>query len=1085
MTTPTTISSGRLDATFSGDGLASTAVGSADDQARSIAIQADGKYVVAGWADMGNGNQDFAVLRFNPNGSLDSTFSADGKQTTAFMGSDQASGVALQADGKIVVVGTSNYATTNSDFALARYNADGSLDTTFGVAGKVSTSIGAQDEASAVAIQADGKILVVGSSDLELHSGKLALVRYNQDGSLDTEFGSAGKAFADFDFFDNGSALALAPDGKIVVAGYVWTGTRHELTVARFNVNGVLDTSFDTDGLLQLHLTAVSATPSNRAMAVVIQADGKIVLAGDTAVTTDTAGTTTSSDALLVRLNVDGSFDTSFGGGDGIATLDLSNTDIFNSVAMQADGKILVVGSNALGFGEALVARYNTDGTLDTSFNGSGTLSTAFANGTSAAYSLAIGPSGQVVAAGDSYTGADGLNDFGLLKLDSGVSEQTALAGTAFSYAVPANAFFATGGAALVYSATLADGTALPSWLSFNAPAGTFSGTPTDADFGTWQVKLTASDGATSVSSNFQMQATTVFIEAMRYPTFPLWHNEPTYGTTGTTVTFSFMDVAPSYVDALEISSFLGFNDVQKAGTRAALALYADIAGITFAEVAELANTDSGGQLRFGNNSQEIGIAGYFSTYALSDDGIVWLNKDILENFTPDVGSYAFTTMLHEIGHALNLKHPGNYGGVAGVGQPPYLATAVDSDQYTVMSYTQRADDLYRDVTGTTAQDVHFINVSPSTLMLYDVAAIQFIYGANTATHAGDNSYTFDPATPFFKTIWDGGGTDSINASNFLTDVTIDLNPGHFSSLRINPDPLPLGFTSDTVPTYSGNNNLSITYGVSIENATGGAGRDTLIGNSGNNMLDGGLGNDTLLGGPGNDTYLINTLRDRVVETLENGIDSIQANIAVFNKVSFFGKKIPSQFARGPSIETPENVENLSLLGFTRAHLIGNGLDNALTGNGADNVLNGMGGNDSLIGGWGRDTLYGGSGDDIINGGGGQDRLIGGAGSDTFVFSATSDSSAFSAFSLPDVITDFESLFDKIDLSAIDPGLGGGSNAFLWWGYSLTTVANSVTWFDDGANTIIRVDNTGDTVADMQIVLTGIGLGLDATHFML
>ncbi len=144
-----------------------------------------------------------------------------------------------------------------------------------------------------------------------------------------------------------------------------------------------------------------------------------------------------------------------------------------------------------------------------------------------------------------------------------------------------------------------------------------------------------------------------------------------------------------------------------------------------------------------------------------------------------------------------------------------------------------------------------------------------------------------------------------------------------------------------------------------------------------------------------------------------------------------------------------------------------------------------MGGNDSLIGGWGRDTLYGGSGNDRIDGGGGQDRLIGGTGSDIFVFSATSDSSAFSAFSLPDVITDFEPGIDRIDLSAIDAASGGGNEAFLWGGNNVNAVANSVTWFDDGANTIIRIDTTGDTVAEMQITLSATGIVLLATHFIL
>ncbi len=365
------------------------------------------------------------------------------------------------------------------------------------------------------------------------------------------------------------------------------------------------------------------------------------------------------------------------------------------------------------------------------------------------------------------------------------------------------------------------------------------------------------------------------------------------------------------------------------------------------------------------------------------------------------------------------------------------------------------------------------------------------LYGGagNDVLYGGAGADTLDGGADA-DTLIGGMGDDTYVVDNAADTDTVTENAGEGIDLVQSS----IAYTLDT-----NIENLTLT-GTDNINGTGNALANTLTGNAGNNVLDGGTGADTLIGGAGNDTYLINTSRDMVVETFNNGMDSIQANIPYFNRVSFLGKKIPSQFAPGPTLETPENVENLSALGFTRANLIGNELDNELTGNGADNVLQGMGGNDTLIGGWGRDTLYGGSGNDNIDGGGGQDRLIGGTGSDTFVFSATSDSSAFSlpsepfvfnassyssAFSLPDVITDFEPGTDKIDLSAIDAASGGVDDAFLWGGNNVNTVANSVTWFDDGANTIIRIDNTGDTAAEMQIILSGTGIGLVATHFFL
>jgi hypothetical protein len=223
-----------------------------------------------------------------------------------------------------------------------------------------------------------------------------------------------------------------------------------------------------------------------------------------------------------------------------MVTLNLSNWDEFDSVVVQADGKILAGGSVQTGFGEGLMARFNADGTLDTSFNSDGVFSTIFNSGTSAIYGLAIAPDGQVVAAGDSYTGT---YDFGMLRLASGVPDQSAMAGSAFSCTIPADAFFDADGNTLTYTATLANDAALPAWLSFNAATRTFSGTPAVGDFGADEVKVTASDGSASVSANFQLEVTTDFIEALRITDHPRWNSASPNGTPGTSLSFSFMDV--------------------------------------------------------------------------------------------------------------------------------------------------------------------------------------------------------------------------------------------------------------------------------------------------------------------------------------------------------------------------------------------------------------------------------------------------------------------------------------------------------------------------------------------------------------
>src|SRR6185503_10246187 len=177
----------------------------------AVTIQPNGKIIVAG-ASWGVNNDDFALARYNSNGSLDTTFDTDGKTTTPIgSGDDYGRAVALQSDGKIVVAGTS-FNGSNNDFALARYNSTGSLDTTFDTDGKVTTSFGSgEDFGRGVAIQSDGKIVVAGHSD-----GKFALTRYNNNGSLDMTFDTDGKVTTTIGAGDFGFAVALQPDGKIL-----------------------------------------------------------------------------------------------------------------------------------------------------------------------------------------------------------------------------------------------------------------------------------------------------------------------------------------------------------------------------------------------------------------------------------------------------------------------------------------------------------------------------------------------------------------------------------------------------------------------------------------------------------------------------------------------------------------------------------------------------------------------------------------------------------------------------------------------------------------------------------------------------
>ena len=242
-------SNGALDYTFDKDGKIS-----AGFFIRSIKLQKDGKIVIAGVATDDNFRASFALARYNSNGSLDAGFDGDGKLTTHFFGDDdQAFSVALQSDGKIVVAGQTYNRNTLIDFALARYNSNGSPDVSFDGNGKVTTDFsGFNDFVSSVTIQSDGKIVVAGnSSNDDTNSEDFAVARYNKNGSLDTLFSKDGKLTTNFNYADVIYSSVIQSDGKIVVAGLTSDiNYADDIALARYNNNGSLDSGFNGDGRL-------------------------------------------------------------------------------------------------------------------------------------------------------------------------------------------------------------------------------------------------------------------------------------------------------------------------------------------------------------------------------------------------------------------------------------------------------------------------------------------------------------------------------------------------------------------------------------------------------------------------------------------------------------------------------------------------------------------------------------------------------------------------------------------------------------------------------------------------------------------
>ena len=392
---------GDLDPTFSGDGKLTTSFSTYSDRAYGVKLQNDGKILVVGYTETTLG-YDFALARYNANGTVDGSFGGGfGKVTTNVGDAGRAYSVAVQNDGKIVVVGF-----RSDDIVLVRYNANGTLDGGFDGDGRVYTRIGSASNGYSVTIQNDGKIVAGG---LSWPNGNFALARYNTNGSLDSSFGNLGKVTTDFDGrFDWGRSLVLQSDGKIVLAGHSANAGNDDFAIARYNVNGTLDSTFG--GGSGKAITSIGAG-DDFGYSVALQADGRIVVAGHV------FNANGNYDIALVRYTSDGTLDSSFGGGDGIITTPTGSTyDVRVGVAVQNDGKILVAGDSSNGSNaDFAVLRYNPDGTLDRGFGrGAGKVLTSIGTGHDYAYSVALQPDGKILVAGHSYT--NGFPDFGLVR---------------------------------------------------------------------------------------------------------------------------------------------------------------------------------------------------------------------------------------------------------------------------------------------------------------------------------------------------------------------------------------------------------------------------------------------------------------------------------------------------------------------------------------------------------------------------------------------------------------------------------------------------------------------------------------------
>lgn len=392
---------GAPDPTFNGgQGKVIVHIGQNDSQANAVTVQNGG--IVSVGSSHNQTNEDFTVTRVTSSGVLDTAFAGTGIRTddpgSRFA---TAKGMVIQPDGKVLVAGLTGTDETGLDFAVARYLPNGSLDTNFGSGGRVSIDLGANDEGNAIALAPDGKIVIAGKQlDQQSNRNDFAVVRLTSSGNPDLTFNQTGKLVFPVGIGnDEANGVAVQADGKIVVVGSIEVNGQQDFGIVRLDGAGGLDASFNGSGKV---ITGVGAI-NDDARAVRIQSDGKIVVAGYTYNTNFS-----DSDFAILRLTTTGASDNSFGSQGRQITVLGPNLDICTGLALQSDGKVLVAGYtiNAAGTAaQAAVVRYGTNGMPDASFDNDGIVTTPIAIVISAATAVGVQADGKIVIGGVAAVG--------------------------------------------------------------------------------------------------------------------------------------------------------------------------------------------------------------------------------------------------------------------------------------------------------------------------------------------------------------------------------------------------------------------------------------------------------------------------------------------------------------------------------------------------------------------------------------------------------------------------------------------------------------------------------------------------------
>ena len=855
-----------------------------NDGSDSLALQTDGKILLGGssynWND-GSWNGYFSLVRYNGNGSLDTSFDGDGKVYTDLGdGGEAGRSVAIQSDGKILLGGGSN-----NNFALVRYNSNGSLDTSFDGDGKVITDMGANDEGKSVAIQTDGKILLGGISSNDTTSS-FALIRYNPNGSLDTSFSGDGIVTTDFDGYSSGSSVTIQADGKILLGGWCHNlNGNDDFALARYNTNGTLDASFGVGGKVTTDFGG-----NDYGSSVVVQADGKILLSG--MIGGGGGNSIKIFDAALIRYNANGSLDTSFGV-NGIVTKDFDGGyEGGGSISVQPDGKIFQAsGTNS----NIALIKYNSNGSLDTSFNWDGSIITNLGE-TDGAGSLKVQADGKILQGGYSDS------NFALVRYNSDGSLDSTFDGL-----TPVN-HPPTG------TVTINDTTPQPNQVL------TAYNTLADAD-GMGAVSYLWFDGSVPISLTF--------------------NQGPTYRVTANDVGKSFVVVA-RYTDGL------GNNESVRSYSTSPVTAPVS-AGFTIIPQSQLTSEQG--------DSASYNISLNTAPFVNQNVTLTFTSSDTSEGVI-DNSTLIFTSSNYATPQTLTVRGVDDYlddGNIpylvtAKVSTIDVFYKSLTISPFSMTNFDDGADvslDLYGDEGGSKidvlsggngADTIHGLNMADNLSGGLGNDTLYGGYGAdNLFGEEGNDKLLGEQEADYLdggvgNDTLDGGdgvdtmiggagndtyylgydATDVIDDQGLSTDVDTVIMPYQLTKYT-----LPAGIEKGTIAaglqasslTGNGSNNM-LTGNDGSNTLSGAVGRDSLFGGSGNDVLNGGTGNDVMTGGNGKDSFVLNTaltLNTDKIADFKPVDDTIKLENLIFTKLTVTGVLGVTNFFVGAAAHDPND----------------------------------------------------------------------------------------------------------------------------------------------------------------------------------